>query len=125
MLKLNDGLLSVRRGEEQAYQPADSDSPFLTMFSFRNTSYHRPASRAIQSAKTDKRDTKDSGRDNGYGTAALEGREMALRKRLIGAVSFEQRYLNAGLEYLNAKDQTSIAMPKFACTDAATRVGVS
>jgi len=36
----------------------------------------------------------------------------AERKRLIGAVYFEQRYLNAGFEYLNAKDQTSIAMPK-------------
>ena len=36
----------------------------------------------------------------------------AERKRFIGAVYFEQRYLNAGLEYLNAKDQSSIALPK-------------
>ena len=30
------------------------------------------------------------------------------RKRVIGAVSFEHKYVNAGFEYLNAHDQTSI-----------------
>jgi hypothetical protein len=35
----------------------------------------------------------------------------AERKRFIAALHFEHRYVNAGLEYLNAKDQTSILRP--------------
>jgi hypothetical protein len=31
----------------------------------------------------------------------------AERKRLLGSVTFEHTYLNAGLDYLDAKDQTS------------------
>jgi hypothetical protein len=37
--------------------------------------------------------------------------ENAERKRFIGSVTFEHRYLNAGFEYLNAKDQTSVTKP--------------
>jgi len=36
----------------------------------------------------------------------------AERKRLIGSVTFEHRYLNAGFDYLDAKDQTSITKPE-------------
>ena len=35
----------------------------------------------------------------------------AARTRLIGNVAFEHKYLNAGLEYLDTKDQTSITRP--------------
>ncbi len=35
----------------------------------------------------------------------------AERKRFIGSVAFEHKYLNAGLEYLDTKDQTSIIKP--------------
>jgi hypothetical protein len=35
----------------------------------------------------------------------------AERRRLIGSVTFEHQYLNAGFDYLNAKDQTSVTKP--------------
>jgi hypothetical protein len=35
----------------------------------------------------------------------------AERKRVIGSVTFEHQYLNAGFDYLNAKDQTSVTKP--------------
>lgn len=38
----------------------------------------------------------------------------AERMRLVGSVTFEHQYLNAGVEYLNVKDQTSVAKAKVA-----------
>jgi hypothetical protein len=35
----------------------------------------------------------------------------AERRRVIGSVTFEHQYLNAGFDYLDAKDQTSITKP--------------
>ena len=35
----------------------------------------------------------------------------AERRRVIGSVTFEHQYLNAGFDYLNAKDQTSVTKP--------------
>lgn len=36
----------------------------------------------------------------------------AERNRLIGGLTFEHRYVNAGLEYLDARDQTSVSNPE-------------
>ena len=34
------------------------------------------------------------------------------KKRLVGMLSFEHKYINAGFEYLDAKDQTTDAVPE-------------